>query len=71
MVQKIMCACIGALAVLAGLVCMVGYAIPSFEDFREPAVPFIDALSGCVLNWALALAAFYMGYRYLRRLLSN
>jgi len=67
--QKIIYATIGILAVIAGFVCMVGYAIPALEDFSQANVPFAQRLSGCVLIWALALAAFYMGYRYLRRLL--
>ena len=70
-IQKIIYACVGTLAVLAGFVCTVGYAIPSLEDFRQDNVTFVQALLGCVFIWALALAAFYLGYRYLRRSFSR
>ena len=68
MVQKIIYAGLGSLAVVAGFVCMVGYAIPSLEDFGRADIPLTQTALGCVLIWALALSAFYLGYRYLRRL---
>lgn len=71
MARKIFYASIGALAVFAGFVCMAGYAIPSLDDLRRGDIPFAQALFGCVIIWALALAAFYMGYRYFRKLFAS
>ncbi len=71
MVEKIIYAFFGILAVLAGFVCMLGYAIPSLQEFRRADIPFVETLLGCALIWALALSACYMGYRCLRRLFSN
>jgi hypothetical protein len=68
MVRKIIYGSIGALAILAGLVCMVGYAIPTLDDLHRSDVPFGQALLGCGIIWAIALTAFYLGYRYFRKL---
>jgi len=68
MVHNVINAGIGTLAVLAGCVCMLGYAVPSLEDLGRAHVPFAEALLNCVLLWALALGALYMGYLYLLRL---
>jgi hypothetical protein len=68
MVRKILYGSIGALAILAGLVCMVGYAIPTLDDLHRSDVPFGQALIGCGIIWAIAWTAYYLGYRYFRKL---
>jgi hypothetical protein len=65
-VERITYVCIGTVAVMAGFVCLLGYAIPWLEDFSY--FPFTRALMGSVPIWVLAISAFYVGYRYLRRL---
>jgi len=68
MIRKIIYGSIGALAVLAGLVFVIGYAIPSIDDLRRADIPFSQAFLGCVITWAIALTALGMGFRYLRKL---
>lgn len=55
----------GTLAVLAGVVAF-GYATMSFEDFRNPNVPFYVALLGTGVIWLLTLGAFGMGVHFLK-----
>jgi len=47
---------------------MIGYAVPSLGDLHRADIPFTQALVGCVIIWTLALTAFFLGFRYLRKL---
>ena len=66
--HKIIYGSIGILGVVAGIVGMVGYAIPALEDLLRPDIHLSEALVSCFLILLLTLSAFYVGFRYLRRL---
>jgi hypothetical protein len=38
---------------LVGLFATVAYAIPALDDFRNPAVPFSEAVVGNLIMWAI------------------
>jgi hypothetical protein len=69
--QKVVYRVLGTLVILAGILWTLGYAIWTESDFRLPGVSFRDALLGFAIGWTLSLGAFYMGYRFLRKLFSK
>jgi hypothetical protein len=69
--KKILYAVLGTLVILAGIVWTFGYWPMSFADVRSPDSPFAPAVLGFVFSTVLPLIAFYMGYRYFRKLFSN
>jgi len=73
MIHKVVSAILGALSLCAGMVALVGYAFPALQDLIPPAGRIVyrnDTLSQRVLAvliiWSLTIAAFYMGFRFLR-----
>jgi hypothetical protein len=74
MIHKIVSVILGVLSFVAGIVALVGYALPALHDIMPaPAGVIIyrsDTLSqrfvGAVIIWGLTIAAFYMGFRLLR-----
>ena len=59
---------LGTLAGIAGLVCLVGYAIPAWDDLSNPRVNRSVAILGIAIIWSITLGAFVMAYRFLRPL---
>jgi hypothetical protein len=57
---------LGAMAAMAGLVSLVGYAIPSLVDFSDPNVGHATAIVGIAIIWSITLGAFIMAFRLLR-----
>jgi hypothetical protein len=74
--HKIVSRILGTLSLCAGIVALVGYAFPALHDLMPlPAGRIVygrDSLSqrlfAVLIIWSLTLAAFYMGFRFLRLL---
>jgi len=60
---------VAVVAAVAGLIGTVGYAIPAFDDFHNPAVSFRAALIGNILIWAICLGAWTVAMRFAVRAL--
>jgi hypothetical protein len=77
MLRKSVSVALGLISAFAGLVALVGYAIPAVEDLLT--VPagvvvyrgdsLLMRLLGAALNCGLAAGAFYMAFRLLRDVL--
>jgi len=63
--RRVLTGILGTLAALAGVVAF-GYASMSFDDFRNPNVPFYVALVGSAVMWLLTFGAFVMGVHFLK-----
>ena len=57
---------LGTLAGIAGLVSLVGYAIPSFQDLSNPNLSRGTVVLGIAIIWLVTVVAFVMAYRFLR-----
>jgi len=74
MIHKTVSFVLGLLSLVAGIVALVGYALPALHDLMPtPAGVLIyrgdtlaQRLFGAVIIWGLTIAAFYMGVRLLR-----
>jgi hypothetical protein len=66
--DKIVYGVLGTLVILAGVVWTIGYWPLSFADVRSPDSPFATSVLGFVFSSVLPLGAFYLGFRYMRKL---
>jgi hypothetical protein len=77
MIRKSVSVALGLISAFAGLVALIGYAIPAVEDLLPVAAGVVvyrgDSLLlrllGAVLTCGLAAGAFYMAFRLLRDVL--
>jgi hypothetical protein len=56
---------LGTLAAMAGLVFLVGYAIPGLTDLPSSTVSLREYIIGNAIGLLLALGAFIMAFRLL------
>lgn len=66
MVKRVVAASIGTVAIIAGIFFAFGYALPAFDDLRNPQVSFPFALVGNIIVWVIAAAAIILGVRFVR-----
>jgi hypothetical protein len=52
-----------SISAVVGFVGTAGYAIPALDDFRNPAVPFAEALLGNLFLWAICASAWIIAVR--------
>jgi hypothetical protein len=57
---------LGTLVATAGCISLVGYAIPSFDDFSNPDVSRGTAILGIAIIWSITVGAFVMAFRFLK-----
>jgi hypothetical protein len=77
MMHKTVSAILGVLSVCAGIVAFIGYAYPALQDLLAPPPGVViygrsslpERFFAVLVIWGLTMAAFYMGFRFLRFLI--
>jgi len=52
-----------AVSTILALATSMAFAVPALDDFRNPQVPFRDALLGVTIVWAISLGVWVIAMR--------
>jgi cytochrome bd-type quinol oxidase subunit 2 len=58
---------VALVSALAGAVVLVGYAIPTLNDFHNSSISFSSAFLENIIVWAICVGAWIVAARFIRR----